>query len=631
MKKFKKLLLIFIFGATIISCKKYIDIVPDNIATIEYAFRLRSTAERYLFTCYSFLPNYNAYNGGFLNVGDELLFVGNYPNTGFDILKGIQNSNSPRLDFWNGLNGGKNMYRALRECNIFLENIGRVPDIDETEKKQWIAEAKTLKAYYHFFLMSLYGPIPVIKNNIPIYANPDSVRVTRRPIGEVSAYIAQLIDEAAPDLLPVVNNRETELGRITQPVALAIKAKALVYAASPLFNGNPDYQGFTNKDGTQLVNTNIDESRWVAAAAACKAAIESAHAAGNELYYFTETAQARNLSPQTKFVLNTANPVTERWNDEVIWALTNTNSQQLQLESTPPRMDPASIGRGEINLGVPFAVVNQFYTKNGVPIDEDNTWDYAGRYNLKVASAADRLYLGQGYTTASYNFDREARFYANFCFDGGVWFGLSNFTETNQKYMQSKVGQPQGKEGPWSIPITGYGPKKYVYYGNTFAGAGAGNYLRTEYPWVLIRLADLYLLYAEALNEAEGPVDEVFTYLDLIRTRAGLKGVKESWTNFSRNPAKFATKEGLRSIIHRERGIELALEGQRHFDLRRWKEAINEYNKPITGWDMDQSLAQFYYRERTLMRPSFSTRDYLWPLREYDLIINKNLVQNPGW
>lgn len=261
-------------------------------------------------------------------------------------------------------------------------------------------------------------------------------------------------------------------------------------------------------------------------------------------------------------------------------------------------------------------------------MEEDHTWDYAGRFNLKPGDVANKYYLGQGYTTAGINFDREARFYADFCFDGGIWYGLGNFDETKAKYVQSKVGQPQGKEGFWGHPITGYGPKKYVYYGNSYSGT---TYMRTDYEWPLFRLADLYLLYAEALNESQGPVDEAFTYLDLVRARAGLKGVKESWTNFSRNPSKFGTKSGLREIIHRERNIELALEGQRYFDIRRWKEALVEMNKTITGWDMDQSLAAFYYRERTLTRPSFTLKDYLWPIRDYDLIINKNLVQNPGW
>src|SRR5690606_6599447 len=109
-----------------------------------------------------------------------------------------------------------------------------------------------------------------------------------------------------------------------------------------------------------------------------------------------------------------------------------------------------------------------------------------------------------------------------------------------------------------------------------------------EYPWPMMRLADLYLIYAEALNESSGPSEEVFLYLDKIRERAGLKGVKESWTNYSKNPTKPTSKEGLRDIIRRERNIEMCFEGSRFWDLRRWKLAAQELNKNITGWDRNQ-------------------------------------------
>lgn len=139
------------------------------------------------------------------------------------------------------------------------------------------------------------------------------------------------------------------------------------------------------------------------------------------------------------------------------------------------------------------------------------------------------------------------------------------------------------------------------------------------------------MLYAEALNELQGPNDESFIYLDLVRKRAGLAGVKESWTTYSRNPTKFNTQQGLREIIQQERNIEFCLEGQRFWDVRRWKTAIEVYNDVISGWDMDQARAEDYYREKTIFRQSFALKDYFWPIREYDLIVNKNLVQSPGW
>ena len=153
-----------------------------------------------------------------------------------------------------------------------------------------------------------------------------------------------------------------------------------------------------------------------------------------------------------------------------------------------------------------------------------------------------------------------------------------------------------------------------------------------SYGWPELRLADLYLLYAEALNEAEGPTADVFKYADLVRKRAGLEDIASSWTNFSLNPSKFTNKEGMRDILHRERLIELAFEGSRFWDLRRWKESSEELNKPIQAWNYNGITEAEYYQILTLEEQRFvSPRDYLWPLSENTLLQNPNLVQNPGW
>jgi hypothetical protein len=146
-----------------------------------------------------------------------------------------------------------------------------------------------------------------------------------------------------------------------------------------------------------------------------------------------------------------------------------------------------------------------------------------------------------------------------------------------------------------------------------------------------MRLADLYLLYAEALNETTGPDAEVYRWLDMVRKRAGLKGVVESWTKYSSRPSKVATKEGLREIIQRERLIELVFESKRFWDLRRWKVAENYLQRSINGWDITQREAVNYYRVRPIFSSSFSLKDYFWPISENSLIVNPNLVQNPGW
>src|SRR5690606_34906513 len=116
-----------------------------------------------------------------------------------------------------------------------------------------------------------------------------------------------------------------------------------------------------------------------------------------------------------------------------------------------------------------------------------------------------------------------------------------------------------------------------------------------------------------------------------IRERAGLEGVLDSWRKYSRLTNKPTTKDGLREIIHRERTIEMAFEGQRYWELRRWKTAMEELNQPITGLDVDQETTEAFNRQRVIFDQSFSWKDYFTPLRENDLLENKNLAQNPAW
>ncbi len=152
-----------------------------------------------------------------------------------------------------------------------------------------------------------------------------------------------------------------------------------------------------------------------------------------------------------------------------------------------------------------------------------------------------------------------------------------------------------------------------------------------NFAYPLIRLANLYLYYAEALNEVNGPSTEVYSFIDLVRTRAGLKGVVESWQSFSSNPLKPATKTGLREIIKRERTCEFALEGIRYWDLLRWKDAVAEFNTAITGWNINQSADNAYYRTTLFYTRSFTERDYFTPISLNERRRNPNLVQSAGW
>ncbi len=619
-------LIILVFG---ISGCDYLDVVPDNVATIDNAFTLRNTAEKYLFTCYRYLPSHSSFsaNPAFLG-GDEIWTIkdGAEPNT-FHIAQGNQNVNSPLVNYWDG---GSEPYKGIRDCNIFMENIDNVPDLTNEEKIRWISEVKFLKAYYHFWLLRMYGPIPIIKENISIAADPSEVRVEREPVDDCVDYIVQLLDESLEGLPEFIEAELTENGRITKQIALSVKALVLVTAASPIFNGNQDYTGFNNSKGVPLINPEFSEEKWQLAKTACKEAVEFCHQSGRALYTFAPEYGFNIESDVTKVKMGIRNAVTQKWNQEIIWGNPNSLCVDLQRACTPGGLDPAYgsnvYTRG--NFAPPLKMAELFYSKNGVPIDEDKEYDYAGRFSIKTVGEEDKYNLQLGYRTVGLHFDREPRFYADLAFDGGLWFGQGKLDDSDQWVIQCKAGQYQSAVALNRYSVTGYRPKKLVNYENIISET---LYTIQEYPWPVIRLADLYLLFAEAINESDGPTDEAMFWVDLVRERAGLNTIKESWSRYSKYPNKYTTQDGLREIIQQERLIELAFEGKRFWDLRRWKLAHIELNKPISGWDIDQEKEENYYRERLIINQTFLTRDYFWPIRESNLTVNKNLVQNPGW
>lgn len=627
---FKALLLV----ALLSSCNKYLDFVPDNVARLENAFTMRKEAMKYLATCYSYMPQDASPSGNVaFTAGDELALIWPFIDNSmqadaYRIARGEQNIGDPMANYWNGTRGGRNMWAALRDCNIFLENIVKVPDMTEEERNRWIGEAKFLKAYYHFVLLRLYGPIPLIKTNLPIDADQSQVKIYRDPVDSCFNYIVQLIDEAKGDLPPIITNETEELGRITQLIALSFKAKVLVFAASPLFNGNADYNAYVDNRGTKLINTTKDDTKWEKAVVACQEAVDACTQAGLTLYKFVPTATQATLSPQTQAQLGIRNAVVEKWNTEIIWANTNSNGSGIQSFCYPRGLDPANTStapRGQ--MSPPLKIVENFYTKNGLPISEDKTWDYANRYQLRTAVNAERFNIEEGYQTAYLNFDREDRFYADLGFDGGKWYGVGKYDDKDIFTLKMKRGQSAAQQVQFSYSTTGYFVKKLLHYTTTITTTATSI---KDYPWPEMRLADLYLLYAEALNEAGRSADALI-WINKVRDRANIPTVENAWTNFAKNPAGYTTKDGLRKIIHQERSIELAFEGHRYWDLLRWKEATDVLNQPIAGWDISQSAADAYYRVRVIFNQAFGQKNYFQPLRESNITINRNLVQSPGW
>ena len=640
----KPIYILLITGLTLthVSCKKFMDIVPDNVPTIDNAFSVRVQAERYLYTCYSFLPNEGSPSQNMAFFGGNECWTP-YPNENFStdafsISMGLQNATNPFMNAWDGERSGPALFQAINTCNIFLENIHKVPDMTDDERARWIGEAEFLKAFYHFYLLRMYGPIPIIDRNLPISASPEEVKVVRMPVDEVVNYISALLDKAAEKLPSVILNEATELGRATKPAALSIKARLLVMAASPLFNGNPDFTTLKNAEGINLINAQYDQGKWLIAADACKMAITESENASRRLYTFI--GGVFPISAVTTTQMSIRNSVCEKWNQELIWGNSIGSTVWLQ-QMCMAHIDPANATNysATSQLAATMDMAELFYSKNGVPINEDKTLDFSDKNQLRTSVPADPTYdtdkynLITNYPTARLNFDREPRFYAGLGFDGGVWFMDNSPTKSDLGTwaLKATFGEYGSEKAPGWYSITGYFIKKLVNYKWVFT-TGTANASIERYPWPVFRLADLYLLYAEALNEADGSKTEALHYLDEIRKRAGLPSVEQSWTNFSVNPNKYQSKEGLREIIHHERQIEMAFEASRYWDLIRWKEAATVLNKPVKGWDVRQPLAENYYKEKIISTRAFIVpRDYLFPIKQNNLNVNKKLVQNPGW
>jgi hypothetical protein len=641
MKTTIKILILSVCLGGFVSCADYLDVVPDNVATIDYAFRNRTACEKYLFTCYSYLPRQGdvIYDPA-MSGGDDCWM---HPYTLWitrQLAQGYQSVSDPLYNFWSGEGDATSaLWRGIRDCNIFLENVDQVYDLPSYEKARWIAEVKFLKAFYHFYLFRMYGPIPIVDVNVPISGSTDEVKPYREPVDDVVKYIADLLDEAAEDL-PLERDvvEGTEAGRANNLIAKSLKAKVLVYAASKLFNGNTDYVNIIDDRGVQLFPQDNNLEKWKLAADACLEAIEMCHAQNKRLYDLIDPQLA--LENDT-FKIQTMyrQAICDRWNCELIWGGVNYNCTNLSLQSQAKimRLTAEQYNSIRSEWGPTLKMIEKYYSDNGVPINEDSEWVkndwYLNRYKVRPepSSGKEKYLVKEGERTVYLHYKRDPRFYASIGFDRGIYFG-NGYTKfpDNVKHCEFRLREYSGMAAGYSYSITGYTTKKMHSYRNAQT-SGTDNV--EYYPFPIIRLADLYLLYAEALNEYSGPSPEVFKYLDLIRARVGLEGVQESWQKYSVSPDKPNTKDGLRDIIYQERTIELAFEGERFWDIRRWKK-ISEFNEQPTGWNTMRGETEEEFYTVTLVSPTtvqFSVRDYLWPIKESEMSINRKLVQNYNW
>ncbi len=621
-------IIILVFFAIIgfTSCKNdYLDVVPDDIATIDHAFRDEIQAEKYLATCYRYLPSVCNFGNNPAMLGGDEFWVPDaewdltYKNSVAAIARGFQNSNAPYGNFYGSL------YQGIRHCNILMERIDEVPNMTEFERKRWRAEARFLKAYYHFYLLRMYGPIPIVDKNLPVSSGSEDVKYKRQPVDECFNYIVSEIDSTFEFLPPIIQNTTEELGRVTLPIAKAVKARVLMLAASPLFNGNSEMLNFRGKFDVQYF-PEYDNEKWKKAAEACKEAIDAAEASGHELYEFKDPLGT--LDGEMLIRASLRKRIPERWNSEIIWG----NTLDAGASSTIQRWSQANfttaIGATKQALAVTYNVLESYYTKNGLPISEDPEWQGKDLMALRKALDADKNNIAFGEEVPEFNFDREPRYYADLGFDRGTWHWQGKLTTIDPYIVKCRQSELSGQQTIWEYNITGFFPKKLCNPDNTFSGGNS--YAIESFAFPIVRLSDLYLAYAEALNEYNGPTDDVHSYVNAIRLRAGLPTVNDSYT-LSNNSTKPTTIDGMREIIHAERLVELTYEGRRYWDLRRWKKAELYMNHNVKGWNTSEKDKNAFYTLVNFGTRIFNKRDYFWPFEDNHIIVNPNIDQNPGW
>ncbi|MDR1887759.1 MAG: RagB/SusD family nutrient uptake outer membrane protein [Prevotellaceae bacterium] len=649
----KRILLLTWVTAVLPSCSDYLNVVPDNTLTLADIFSVKEEAYNALSKIYSYMPADHDTHATTWSLGDEYIgrldMNGNGELRAIRIMRGLQSVSSPVLGTWSGTEGGKKLYEAIRQTNVFIENIDRVADMNDTEKADWKAQAKFLKAYYHFLLLQKYGPIVISDRLVSPDTPPQELFVFRSKVEDCFDYIIGLVNEAIPDLKERAS--ANDLGSVDKIAAMAIRARILFFRASPFYNGNREYFGdFYDFDGEPFFSATYDREKWKAAVDAIEEAITVALDNGKDLYayekepYLYDRDNFEDNEERMKTFYDLRMMIVDPWNRELLWGNSNINfgSDGGLAQSTNIRLPAGYIEGGQVNvtsyswqwMSATFKMLERYYTENGLPIDEDLTFDRGKMFNIVyLPGIEDPMYyrmsglMQPGVETINLYLNRELRFYAHLGFTGGYWRG--HITRINTMMYADKDGGLTSTSST-DYFCTGIGIKKFVHPEST-----SGNWTRQiRYPYPIIRLADLYLMKAEALNEyLDAPTQEVWDAVNIVRRRAGIPNVETVWSdpNLAKTPDRHKTKDGMRDIILHERGVELAFEGSRFWDMLRHKRAASEFSTPVWGWTHTGINAETFFIREVKQSRKFTITDCLWPISIDEMNTNANLKQNPGW
>lgn len=510
-------------------------------------------------------------------------------------------------------------YKSIRKANLVLKNIDKVSDAPA----EWISDVKGqalfCRAMAHYSAFRLYGGIPIVSEVL----GEGKVLIQRSSVQSVVDTLVKWCDEAAALLPPT--RASNDYGKVTNLAALALKARVLLYAASPLYNTPADMKsaiaGARYNDGRDslLCYETYSKERWKKAADAAKAVIDAAGASGVILYNTgkpTTTAKTDNYAGLADYeaVCNNVMGTTGTYgNPEMI--LVNTYNQ-----NDPNRDGWADWGRYN------FSKVRQmgWGAKNDVPVE------FLEMYEKRDGTKWTATPTGTDFKAYFEGLNLDPRAYQSLAY-AGQWY---NGGKTFLPYYKASADASYVKGSLVDDTNAGDGTGSAVECSKFVARVDNNN--DGHFAWPVFRLAEFYLSYAEALNEYTGATADAFTYLNLVRQRAGMP---------DKTAAILPDQTAFRAAIQNERSIELAFEDHRYNDLHRWLTAHIVLNKSFRGFAVTASTngvtpkptnpflnwSLVGYGSRT-----FPTKYYYvpFPLAEVSMRYlggNEWDGQNPGW
>lgn len=579
---------------------------PDNQLNIETIFSNRAQTENYWGGLFSEIPDIwnQPYTHYFSAITDEI-DASNWVDAW------LNNYNSGAVSPDNVPSKYTSFYNKIRQCAIFLENVDRSTELLLQEGgaeriKQYKAEAKFLRAFYYWQLMKLHGPIVIMPLESATITT--DLQIPRSSWDECVTFVMAQMEEAKADLpndyyiSGSTNLIENEVGRINKMIVDAVQSEITLFSASPLYNGNSELASFRNLDGKQLISQTYDANKWVVAAKEAKEAIDIAESNGKKLY------KVNDADPFTAAFLSVRNVFWDGWRTEGIWIRPSINRHQWESHSAPRAVN----GTAYNGMAVFQELVDDFRMKDGLDITQSSMYS-----ETTYATSGNTYYVAQ---TNNMYANREARFYAYVTFNGSVIPGAPKAGMTRVEFYPTGNSGKNGAPRDW--PKTGYTARKNLH--PTFSISPASS---TARPGMLIRLSELYLNYAEALNESNPGNPDILKYINLVRVRGGIPALEAG-----------LNQEQIRHEIRLERRIELCYEGKRYYDVRRWK-LVNtpgyKQGGTYTGMDMNAGTAlnspQFHTRVNAVIRREWHNRFYFLPWHQMEMDRNKQLVQAPGY